>query len=606
MQISYKPYFFVVRQGENPTLLFVTFCKLLYEYLDEERLLAKSLQYSSSRGLPRFAPLKLALLCGSLLFSSLSAADEFLKEGITPATDASQIPAASILRKDTVVAGISEPQGIFNPYFFVNGWDENVTNVIFARLIDWNSHGESVPGLAQSWTVSPDGKTYTIKLHPNLTFSDGSPLTAEDVAFTLTVLYDPKYDGDTNISLAHIVGGDDYKAGKADNVSGLKVIDPLTLQVSTTEAGATTLQKIGGPVLSKAYYGKGYSRGNLDYLRTLQGTPLGNGPYVYEKYIPGQEIRFHANTHYYKGVPPTPRFIYRVTNPSTNFQLFQTGETDYDVFTSRPDDIEQLKLLGFANINLYGSSDYSKIEFNIRRPALQDVKVRQALIYGLDRQKLIDVVYQGYGTVANEPIAPISWAYNAGDVNPYKYDTAQAKKLLDEAGWKVGADGIREKDGKRLELTLLVSKKVLNDALIPIAKENYRQIGVLLKPQVLDFNALMSQRKSGNYDLASFSTSTLNDPHDGVWDFYSTEAATQGGYHNPQVDELIHQANAELDIEKRKPIYHKLYQVLANDPPVILLANRKILSASSARVTGFKPDIYNGLTGSLSDVKIAK
>lgn len=568
--------------------------------------MAKSLHDSKTRGLPRFTPLKLAVLCGSLLFSSLSIADEQLKEGITPATDASQIPAAAKLRKDTVIAGISEPQGIFNPYFFVNGWDENVTNVIFARLIDLNSHGESVPGLAESWTVSPDGKTYTIKLHPNLTFSDGSPLTAEDVAFTLTVLYDPKYDGDTDISLAHIVGGDDYKAGKADSVSGLKVIDPQTLQVTTTEAGATTLQKIGGPVLSKAYYGKGYSRGNLDDLRTLHGKPLGNGPYVYEKYIPGQEIRFHANTHYYKGVPPTPRFIYRVTNPSTNFQLFQTGDTDYDAFTSRPDDIEQLKLLGFANINLYGSSDYSKIEFNFRRPALQDVKVRQALIYGLDRQKLVDVVYQGYGTVANEPISPISWAFNAEGVNQYKYDAAQAKKLLDEAGWKVGSDGIREKDGKRLELTLLVSKKVLNDALIPIAKENYRQIGVLLKPQVLDFNALMSQRKAGNYDLASFSTSTLNDPHDGVWDFYSKEAATQGGYNNPQVDELIHQANAELDIEKRKPIYHKLYQVLANDPPVILLANRKILSASSARVTGFKPDIYNGLTGSLPDVKVVK
>ncbi len=94
-----------------------------------------------------------------------------------------------------------------------------------------------------------------------------------------------------------------------------------------------------------------------------------------------------------------------MTNPSTNFQLFQTGETDYDAFTSRPDDIEQLKMLGFANINLYGSSDYSQVEFNLHRPALQDKKVRQALIYGLDRQKLIDVVYQGYGKVAIEPIA---------------------------------------------------------------------------------------------------------------------------------------------------------------------------------------------------------
>ncbi|TPV21119.1 ABC transporter substrate-binding protein [Pantoea anthophila] len=549
--------------------------------------------------------LKIALFSSLTAFSAMTFAEDALKEGITPATDSSQIPAAAKLRKDTVVAGISEPQGIFNPYFFVNGWDENVTNVIFSRLIDWDSHGNLVPGLAKSWTVSPDNKVYTIKLRPDLTFSDGSPLTAKDVAFTLTVLYDPKYDGDTDITLANIAGGAEYKAGKADSVSGLKVIDPLTLQITTTQPGATTLAKIGGPVLSEAYYGKGYQRGNLDYLRTLHGKPLGNGPYVYDKYIPGQEIRFHANSHFYRGTPPTPRFIYRVTNPSTNFQLFQTGETDYDAFTSRPDDIEQLKLLGFANINLYGSSDYSKVEFNVRRPALQDVKVRQALIYGLDRQKLIDVVYQGYGKVAVEPIAPISWAYNPDGVNPYKYDPAQAKKLLDEAGWKPGADGIRVKDGKRLELILLASKKVLNDALIPIAKENWKQIGVLLKPQVVDFNALMAQRKAGNYDLASFSTSTLNDPHDGVWDYYSIEAK-ESGYNNPQVDKLINEGNAVLDVAQRKPIYHQLYKVLADDPPVILLGYRQILSASSARVTGFKPDIYNGLTGSLPDVRIVK
>lgn len=547
--------------------------------------------------------IKAVLMGGVMAFSSLSLADDVLKEGITPATDASQLPSTAKLRKDTVVAGISEPQGIFNPYFFVNGWDENVTNVIFSRLIDWDSQGKLVPGLAERWTVSPDGKVYTITLRPNLTFSDGSPLRAEDVAFTLTVLHDPKYDGDTDISLANVEGGAAYKAGKAQSVSGLKVIDPLTLQVTTTQPGATTLAKIGGPVLSNAYYGKGYQPGNLDALRALHGKPLGNGPYVYEKYIPGQEIRFHANTHFYRGTPPTPRFIYRVTNPSTNFQLFQTGETDYDAFTSRPDDIEQLKMLGFANINLYGSSDYSKVEFNLKRPALQDAKVRKALIYGLDRQKLVDVVYQGYGSVAIEPIAPISWAYNPEGVNPYKYDPAKAKTLLDEAGWKPGPDGIRVKDGKRLELSLLVSKKVLNDALVPIAKENYQQIGVLLKPQVVDFNALMAARKAGNYDLASFSTSTLNDPHDGVWDYFSSEAAIQG-YHNAEVDKLITEGNATLDIEKRKPVYHQLYKVLAEDPPVILLGNRKILSASSAHVTGFTPDIYNGLTGSLPNVKI--
>ncbi|MGX7903803.1 ABC transporter substrate-binding protein, partial [Klebsiella pneumoniae] len=101
----------------------------------------------------RFAlALKVALLGGVVAFSSVAHAEVILKEGITPATDASQIPASAKLRTDTVVAGISEPQGIFNPYFFVNGWDENVTNVIFSRLIDWDSQGKLVPGLAESWT----------------------------------------------------------------------------------------------------------------------------------------------------------------------------------------------------------------------------------------------------------------------------------------------------------------------------------------------------------------------------------------------------------------------------------------------------------------------
>ncbi|KDM03678.1 hypothetical protein AE02_04194, partial [Klebsiella variicola] len=148
--------------------------------------------------------------------------------------------------------------------------------------------------------------------------------------------------------------------------------------------------------------------------------------------------------------------------------------------------------------------------------------------------------------------------------------------------------------------TMAVANAILSESAL-----SYLGLGVLLKPQVVDFNALMAQRKAGNYDLASFSTSTLNDPHDGVWDFYSSEAK-ESGYHNAEVDKLINAGNAVLDIEQRKPIYHQLYKVLADDPPVILLGYRNILSASSARVSGFKPDIYNGLTGSLPDVKIVK
>ncbi|SDP85101.1 peptide/nickel transport system substrate-binding protein [Phyllobacterium sp. OV277] len=549
----------------------------------------------------------LALIIGALAFSPSAQADDVLPDGTTPATELSLIPAVAKTRKDTVVGAISSPQGIFNPYFFTNGWDENVTDVIFGRLINYDSHGKLIAEQADSWTVSPDGLVYTLKLRPDLVFSDGSPLTAEDVAFTLTVLHDPTYEGETDITPAAIAGGAEYKAGKADSISGLKVIDPQTLQVTATQPGAKTPYLIGGPVLSKAHYGNGFARGKLDGIRALGNNPLGAGSYVFDKYIPGQEVRFHANPHYFRGKPGVENFIYRITSDATKLQLFQTGETDYDGFSVNQDNIDTLKSLGFAAINLYGSSDYSMIEFNQKKPALQDAKVRHALTYGLDRQTLVSVVYQGYGQVATIPVAPISWAYDPSGIEPYAYDPAKAAALLDEAGWKAGPDGIRTKDGQRLSLTLLATKSLINDALIPIAKENFKAIGVDLVPEVSDFNAMLAKMKSGNFDLATYRTSGINDPHDGVEDFISaTGEIGRRGYHNADVDRLVDAGNATTDIDKRKAIYHELYKVLAEDPPVIYLAYRKILSAADGRVSGFNPDIYNGIISSLPNLKIAQ
>ena len=552
---------------------------------------------------PRLAALALML---AIAGGPPALAQDVLPDGITAAADPSAVPATAKARKDTVVASISAPQGVFNPYFFTNGWDENVTNVIFGRLINYDSQGKLIPEQAESWTVSPDNLVYTIRLRPGLTFSDGSALTAEDVAFTLTVLHDPTLESETDIMPAAIAGGAEYKAGKADGISGIKVIDPQTIEITTTRPGAKTLALLGGPVLSKAHYGKGFARGQLDGIRALGGDPLGAGPYVFDKFIPGQEVRFHANPSYYGGKPAVEHFIYRITSDATKLQLFQTGETDYDGFTVSQDNVDALQSLGFATINLYGSSDYSMIEFNPKDPLLKDPRVRHALTYGLDRQTLVTVVYQGYGQVATQPVAPISWAYDADAVDPYAYDPAEAAALLDEAGWKLGPDGIRVKDGQRLSLRLLATKSLFNDALIPIAQENWKAIGVDLVPEVSDFNALLAKRKAGDYNLATFRTSTINDPHEGVEDFLSTGDVGRLGYRNDEVERLILEGNATLDPEKRKPIYHQLYKALADDPPVIFLAYRKILSATDARVEGFKPDIYNGIVASLPNLKIVQ
>ncbi|WP_026592751.1 ABC transporter substrate-binding protein [Bacillus sp. UNC437CL72CviS29] len=522
------------------------------------------------------------------------------------ATDKSKNPEKAKQRKNTLIVGISKPGGVFLPYFQENGWDGNVTSVIFASLVSTDKQGKPVPELAEKWDVSSDQLKYTFHLRKNLKFSDGSPLTADDVAFTLTLLHDKAYEGGTDILQYAIKGGKNYKEGKATSIEGIKVVNPQTIEITTEKVNSQALVSLGGPVLSKDYYGKDYKQNtSLNYLKDLYGKPIAAGPYKFEKYVPGQEVRFVANEHYYAGKPKVKNFIYKITTPDTNFQLFQTGETDYDGFAANNDNIEQLKSLGFANFNIETVSSYSFVYLNNKKPYLKDKKVRQALIYGLDRKKYVDTYFQGNASVANIPISPTSWAYDDKGINQYEYNLEKAKKLLDEAGWKVGSDGIREKDGQKLKLSYYAaSGRKQEEVFIPIAKENYKALGVEFNPEIMDFNTLVSKLKKFDYDLAAVATPIISDPSETVDEFESTHPDNSAGYSNPKVDELIKKGIETVDIEKRKPIYKELYKELSDDPPVILLNYRKSISAHNSRVKGINPEKYDSISSNLPVLSI--
>lgn len=520
------------------------------------------------------------------------------------AKDASKSPVKD--RPDTFIATIHSPGGVFLPYFYDNGWDGNAVGPIFSSLVAVNEKGKTTPDLAESWNISSDNLTYTYHLRKNLKFSDGSPITADDVAFTLTLLDDPAYSGYVDISQSYIKGADAYKNGSAASIDGIKVVDPLTIQITTEKINPLNLTVLGGQVLSKAYYGKGYQRGKLDYLKALYGTPVGSGPYKLDKYVPGQEVRYVANENYYGGKPNIAHLIFKVSSTSTALQTFQTGETDLDSFATDKDTIEQLQNLGFANIRIRTVPDYGLIYMNSKKSYLKDKAVRQALIYGLDRQKIVDAMYSGYGEVANVIGAPTLWSYTEDGINKYKFDQTKAKKLLDDAGWKVGADAIREKDGQKLKLSYLTSKNT--DKNIPIAKENYKALGIDFEPEVMDSNTLIGKLTKGDYDLVGgFRSNGLVDPNDAVAEFASGQSANVNvsGYSNPKVDELIKEGISTLDESKRKVTYKKLYQELSNDPPVILIDYRKGVSAWNSRIQGLENNDFAGVDSTnLSKLKI--
>ncbi|MFU1717017.1 ABC transporter substrate-binding protein [Bacillus amyloliquefaciens] len=512
------------------------------------------------------------------------------------------IPAKSKARTDTFVAGISAPGGVFLPYFYENGWDGNATDPIFEPLVKLDKTGKPAPALAESWKISKDQLTYTFRLRKNLVFSDGSPLTAKDAAFTLTLLHDPAYAGYEDITTAYIKGGKAYKEGKAKTIEGIRVLDDRTIQITTEKVSAKSLLLLGGQVLSEAYYGKNYQFGKLDYLKELYAKPLGAGPYQFTEYLPGQEIRYQANEHYYAGKPKTEKLIYKIIDPSTSLQLFETGDLDYASFSPDDDTVQHLKSLGFANISVSVVNDYGLVYVNHKRPPFQDKEVSQALIYGLDRQKIVDVRFKRYGEVANVPVSPVSWAYDDKDVNRYAFNPEKAKKLLDEAGWKTGKDGVREKNGKKLEISYYTSKA--DDDFIPIAKENYADIGISLKPEVMDFNTEVAKINDKQYDLAAVSTSQILDPNDTVEKLASGHPNNVTGYSNPKADRLIEKGAGTLDISKRKEIYHQLYRELGENPPYILIHYRQSARAVSGKIKGLEPDNYSGISSSLSNVSI--
>lgn len=514
------------------------------------------------------------------------------------APDISKLPAVAKQRTDTIIVGLTDPSGAFTPYFTQSGYDGNVNSLLFGSLVTVDEKGLPIPDLAEKWDISDDQLTYTYHLRKDLKFSDGSPMTADDVAFTWTIQFDKAYDGDSMVPTLPVKGAQEYKEGKASSISGIKIIDPQTISITLEKPNATALVMLGDKVLSKAYYGKDYKFGQLEYIKKLHSTPVGNGPYKLEKFIPGQEVRFVANENYYKGKPKTEHFIYKTSEGDT-WQYLETGEIDYSSFSATTENIDKLKSLGFVNIIPYTPSTYGYLQVNLEHEQLKDKKVRQALTYGLDRQSIYVDANQGAGTVANIPSSPISWAYTEDGINPYKFDTEKAKQLLEEAGWKEGAGGIREKDGKQLSIHFLGSKSKQTDIFIAVAKENFQAMGVKFEPEVFaDFNSLVSKVDSGDYDLVAFSTPMLTDPSDGMVQFMDGEIK---GYDNPKFKELYDKGLATSDIEERKKVYKEIFQLLNDELPIIFTNYKKTVYGYNGRIDNLAVSPFVGLANSLPD-----
>ncbi|MCM3785305.1 ABC transporter substrate-binding protein [Neobacillus mesonae] len=532
--------------------------------------------------------------------------DSTQNDGLFEATDMSMNPGTATSRTDTLIVGITSPAGVFNPIFASTAYDIMVNDLLFESFQSINDDGTYSPRLAESIDVSEDGLKYTFKLKPDLKYSNGSPVTVNDYYLALKMYHDSSYDGQSDPLSYKIKGGQEYFDGTADEISGVTIVDDLTVEVEVTEATALTQVFLAGiPLIPSDYYGEGYTQGNLDAVKTLNDKPIGSGQYTMTSFAPGQEVVFAANPDYHLGAPKIPNVIFKSTTDETKLAMLESGEIDMDMITADEDNVEVTQALGFLDLNIFPTNGYGYIGMNHTDPKFSDVKVRQALVYGLNRAEIVEAVYGKFADVINIPQSKESWAYTEEGIEQYAFDAEQAKTLLDEAGWTVGSDGIREKDGEKFSIDFsATADNPVVDALLPIMTANYQDLGIEVVAEVLDFNAITEKATSGNFEMFFMAWGLTPDPDTTV---YTTGGAQNRlGFSNPAYDELAQQGKMELDVEKRKEIYAKAYQELNATIPDILMYQRRDGWAINGRVNGLEITPYKDFTTDLYKAEIGE
>jgi peptide/nickel transport system substrate-binding protein len=478
----------------------------------------------------------------------------------------------------TVIWGYLQQPSRLNPIVAPDVVTKWLIETIFDGLVAINDKMEMIPELATAWDISADGKVYTFKLRTDVKWHDGKPFTAEDVKFTYDSIIDPKQP--------NTLAKSDYAL-----VSKIEVVDPNTVRFTLTSANSSFLSKLAIGIAPKHLL-----EGQQLDTAAFNRKPVGTGAFIVQEWTSGQKVVLDANPNYFRGKPKINRLIWQVI-PDSNVLTVQLLNGDIDsALIIDPKDLA--KFQNNAKFKVYesiGANTY--IGFNNENPLFADPKVRQALNYGLDKKAIIEKILEGQGIWSTSEILAGTWAYNPS-VNKYEYDLAKAKALLDDAGWKVGASGIREKGGKPLKFTLLTNAgDKLREAIALFARQQWKDLGADMEVQFLEANTFINDRVlKSNFEVIFLASSVNVDP-DFLSRRWSCPALTTG--HNflrwcsQDVDKLLAQGIALTAQPDRKKVYDEIQKIIANESPTVPIYYPKTLWAFKSTLKGIVPSPLN-------------
>ncbi len=463
---------------------------------------------------------------------------------------------------NTVVVVIESSPTNLDPRVGLDAQSERIDDLLFDSLVRRDAHFRLTPWLAERWEIH-DPQTYVFHLRQGVRFHDGQPLTSRDVKWTLDSLLTGKIRSS--------------KAAAYSKVASVEAPDAATVVIHLKEPQASLLWNLSDGAIGIVPYGSGES---------FNQRPIGSGPFRFVSARQEQNVVIECNPDYWADKAKLQRIEFKVIPDATTRALeLRKHSADVAINSLTADTVLALRKDPGLEVMHAPGTIYAYIALNLRDPVLKDARVRQAMAHAINVQPIIQYLFRGQAQPAYSILPPAHWAYD-GDVKQYPYDPAQARQLLDEAGY-------RPKDGVRFRITMKSSTDETTRLMAAVLQQQLRDVGIALDIRTYEFATFFSDITKGAYQMYSMRWIGGNQDPD-IFEYvfdsasFPPKRANRTFYSNPRVDALIREGRTALDQDKRKAIYAEVQQILAEDLPYINLWYLDNVLVHTRRVRGIE------------------
>jgi dipeptide transport system substrate-binding protein len=497
--------------------------------------------------------------------------------------------AALAQGKTFVYCSEGSPEG-FNPSLYTAGTTFDASSrPLFNRLIEFEQGTTKViPGLAESWTISADGKEYTFKLrkgvkfHENAAFKPSRDFNAEDVLYSFNRQSDPNHPD-------HKLSGGQYayfkSKGMAKLLKSLEKVDDYTVKFVLNEPEAPFLTGLGmdfSSIMSAEYADKMRKAGTPD---KIDQEPIGTGPFLLVNYQKDSTIRYRAHPNYFRGKAKIDNLVYSITpDAAVRYAKLKAGECHLMPYPN-PADIEAMRKDPALKVMDQEGMNVGYLAFNITKKPFDDKRVRQALNYAVNKKAIIDAVFLGTGTAAKNPLPPNVWGYN-NNVKDYAYDPAKAKALLAEAGFP---------NGFETDLWAMPVARPYNPnarRMAEIIQADFEKVGVKAKIVTFEWGEYLKRSRAGEHQTLLLGwTGDNGDPDNFLNELLGCSGVGENNraqWCNQQFNDLVVKAKRTTDVAERTKLYEQAQVVFKEEAPWVTIAHSLVIKPMRKEVDGFK------------------